>query len=216
MENTIGRPSRVATRIAAETAATRRRPDYTSEVSALIEAARKVIEATGTTAKARVADIVALAGLSNDAFYRHFSSKDALVAALIEDGAERVAAVIARRMAREPSVEGKLRAWVDGILAQADESPATSTLAVLANRSNLNSSIPAGDHAAKIPFAELLHEPFATLGSTVPELDAELVTHAVLGRLSGHLRARTRATTYEKARLTRFCLTTALDGRPSP
>ncbi|MBL7487269.1 TetR/AcrR family transcriptional regulator [Frankia sp. AgB1.9] len=208
MENAIGRPSRVAARIAAQTAAERRRPDYAGEVSALIEAGRKVIEATGTTAKARVADIVALAGLSNDAFYRHFPSKDALVAALIEDGAERVAVALDRRMAREPTVEGKIRVWVDGTLAQADESPAARTTAVLWNSSTLNSSIPTGDHAATAPFAELLHEPFATLGSATPELDAELVTHAVLGRLSGHLRAHTRATPEEKDRLLRFCLAT--------
>ena len=43
--------------------------------------------ARGTTSRPRVADIVAEAGLSNDAFYRHFASKDALVAALVEDGA---------------------------------------------------------------------------------------------------------------------------------
>lgn len=36
------------------------------------------------------ADIVAAAGLSNDTFYRHVSSKDALVAAILEDGAERL------------------------------------------------------------------------------------------------------------------------------
>ncbi|CUU60055.1 TetR family transcriptional regulator [Frankia sp. CcI49] len=213
MTNAIGRPSRVATRIAARTAAERRRPDYTAEVSALIDAARHIIETTGTAGKARVADIVAAAGLSNDAFYRHFPSKDALVAALIEDGAERVAAAIARRMAAEPSAEGRIRVWVEGTLAQTDASQAASTAAVLWNSSTLNSSIPTGDHAAKIPLARLLHEPFASLGSTTPELDAELVTHAVFGRVGGHLRAGTRVTPGEKERLLRFCLSTPLDGR---
>ncbi|WP_041254114.1 TetR/AcrR family transcriptional regulator [Frankia sp. EAN1pec] len=215
MENAIGPPSRVATRIAAQTAAGRRRPDYTHEVTELIEAARKVIDATGTAAKARVADIVAVAGLSNDAFYRHFPSKDALVAALIEDGVERVAAVLARRMAREPSAEGKIRCWLDGALSQADETQAASTSAVLSNSTNLNTGFPTGDHSAKRPLTELLHEPFTLLGSAAPELDAELVTHAVYGRVSGHLKAGTRPTPDEAERLLRFCVSTARDSAAS-
>ena len=92
-KNAISHPPRqqadVVSRIAAKTAARRRRPDYEAEVRTLLDAARKVMATTG---KARVADILAEAGLSNDAFYRHFRSKDALVAALTEEGTERVAA----------------------------------------------------------------------------------------------------------------------------
>ncbi|KPM56893.1 TetR family transcriptional regulator [Frankia sp. R43] len=214
MENAIASPSGVAARIAARTAAERRRPDYASEVTALIEAARKVIDASGTAAKARVADIVTVAGLSNDAFYRHFPSKDALVAALIEDGVERVAAALARRMAKEPTAEGRIRQWLDAALSQTDETQAASTSAILSNSANLNTGFPTGDHSAKRPLAELLHEPFAMLGSSTCELDAELVTHAVYGRVSGHLRAGTRPTPDEAERLLRFCVSTALDGRP--
>ena len=43
---------------------------------------------------------MAVSGLSNDAFYRHFPSKDALVAALLEDGAERLAGYVAHQMAQ--------------------------------------------------------------------------------------------------------------------
>ena len=38
----------------------------------------------------RVADIVTEAGISNEGFYRHFASKDALVAAILDDGTERL------------------------------------------------------------------------------------------------------------------------------
>jgi AcrR family transcriptional regulator len=209
MEHATASPSRVATRIAAQTAAVRHRPDYVGEVAALLDAARRVISATGTTAKARVADIVAEAGLSNDAFYRHFPSKDALVAALVEDGAERVAAAVGRGMAEEPSAEGRVRRWLESMLGLVDESKATSTLAVLWNSSNLNASIPTGDHAALAPLAALLHEPFRALGSARPELDAELVAHAVLGRVGRHLWARTHPTGDEADHLRRFCLSTA-------
>ena len=81
---------KVSARIAAQTMA-KRSPDYVVEVRRLLDAALVVIERNGTSARARVADIVATAGLSNDAFYRHFASKDALVAALVEDGAVRLA-----------------------------------------------------------------------------------------------------------------------------
>jgi AcrR family transcriptional regulator len=200
--------SRVVTRIATETA-TRRRPDYASEVRALLDAALIVIARRGTTSRARVADIVAEAGLSNEAFYRHFPSKDALVAALVEDGAERSAAAVGRRMAEEATPAGKVRRWVEGLMAHAKQSNADVTLAVLANSSTLNSSIPAGDPVARIPLAALLHEPLRELGSTTPELDAELLTHALLGRVAGHMWARTRPTDQEEAHLLDLCLVTA-------
>src|SRR6266704_2895492 len=98
MANTI--PSAtddIVERIAQETLA-RRGADYVGEVRRLLDAALDVMRERGTVSRARVADIVAAAGLSNDAFYRHFPSKDALVAALLEDGAERLASYVAHQM----------------------------------------------------------------------------------------------------------------------
>ncbi|HET9972881.1 MAG TPA: helix-turn-helix domain-containing protein [Streptosporangiaceae bacterium] len=69
----------------------KREAGYASEVRRLLDAALEVMRQGGTAARPRVADIVAAAGLSNDAFYRHFPSKDVLVAALLEDGAQRLA-----------------------------------------------------------------------------------------------------------------------------
>jgi len=199
--------SGVAARIAAQTAA--RRTNYASEVRALLDAALEVIAKNGTAAKARVADIVAVSGLSNDAFYRHFSSKDELVAALMEDGAERVAAAVGHQMEKESDPEAKVHRWLDGMLSQVAESHAASTVAVLANSSNFNTALPTGNHAAKTPLAKLLHEPFAIMGSPNPELVADLVTHAVLGRVSGHLWARTRPADDEVDDLFHFCIAAA-------
>jgi AcrR family transcriptional regulator len=42
-----------------------------------------VMRRCGTESRPRVADIVAAAGLSNDAFYRHFPSKDDLIVAAL-------------------------------------------------------------------------------------------------------------------------------------
>jgi AcrR family transcriptional regulator len=121
-----------------------------------------------------VADIVAAAGLSNDAFYRHFPSKDALVAALLEDGAQRLARYVAHQMSKEPSPEGQVRRWVEGVLSQTREEIAATTLAVLWNGGRIGESVASGRHSAAAPLATLLREPFAQLGSASPALDASL------------------------------------------
>jgi hypothetical protein len=56
------------------------------------------------------------------------------------------------------------------------------------------------------PLAGLLVEPLRALGSPTPELDAALVAHAVVGRLSDHLWRRTRPTPAERRRIHDFCL----------
>lgn len=206
MKKNATEPLSVAERIAQATASRVRRPDYADEVTRLLQAARKVIEANGTAASAKVADIVSVAGLSNDAFYRHFKSKDALVAALIEDGSERVAAAITERMAKEPSPEGQVRRWLEGMLSAAAAPHAQSTSAVLWNSSNHNAGIPTGSQVARRPLAVLLHEPFRTLGSADPERDAALVTHAIVGVVAEHLWAQTQPSRAENAHLLRFCL----------
>src|SRR3954464_11273722 len=108
----------VAQRIA-QRAMAKRGATYASEVRRLLDAGREVMRRCGTESRPRVADIVAEAGLSNDAFYRHFVSKDALVVAILEDGAARLRSYLEHQMGKEATAEGKVRRWVDGILAQA-------------------------------------------------------------------------------------------------
>jgi AcrR family transcriptional regulator len=111
-----GRAGDVASRIAQRSLA-KRGAGYTGEVRRLLDAALDVMKRRGTASRPRVADVVNAAGLSNDAFYRHFPSKDALVAALLEDGAERLYGYVAHQMAKEPAPEGKVRRWVQRITA---------------------------------------------------------------------------------------------------
>jgi AcrR family transcriptional regulator len=182
----------VATRIAQRTL-TRRGTDYAGEVRRLLDAALDVMRSRGTTSRPRVADIVAAAGLSNDAFYRHFPSKDALVAALLEDGTERLQSYLAHQMAKEATPERKVRSWVAGVLSQAaDEDIAVTTLAVLWNGGSVGEGLPSGRPSASRPLATLLREPFAQLGSADPDLDASLAAHAVVGTLSDWLWERAR------------------------
>jgi AcrR family transcriptional regulator len=211
-ENTIPPTKDVAARIAAGTLA-KRGPDYTNEVRRLLDAAFTVMSRHGTASRVRVADIVAAAGMSNDTFYRHFPSKDALVIALLEDGTERLARYLAHQMGKEESPRGKIRRWVEGVLAQTREQAAATTLAVLWNGSSVGDGMTAGRHNASVPLAALLHEPFAALGSLTPELDASLVTHATLGKVSDYLWAAQRPTREEIEHITNFCITAA---GPSP
>src|SRR5260370_11006206 len=61
-----------------------------TDVRALMDAGLALLRAEAPGRSPRVADIVAAAGLSNDAFYRYFASKDDLVAAIVEDGSRRL------------------------------------------------------------------------------------------------------------------------------
>ena len=201
-KNTIPQLEDVAERIAQQTLS-KRGAEYAGEVRRLLDAALEVIRRHGTSTHPRVADIVVAAGLSNDAFYRHFPSKDALVAALLEDGTKRLASYLDHQMAKESTPEAKVRRWVDGALSQARGEIAATTLAVLWNGGSVGAS---SRHNASEPLARLLHGPFAALGSPDPELDASLLAHATLGKVSEHLWAGTAPTRSEVDRITEFCL----------
>jgi AcrR family transcriptional regulator len=206
IENAISdQESGIADRIVRQTLA-KRQVEYAGEVRRLLDAALEVMARCGTQSRPRVADIVAEAGLSNEAFYRHFRSKDDLVTAILEDGAERLRGYLTHRMEREPKPEAQVRRWVEGVLAQADPDSATTTLAVLWNGSSAGGAMAAGRHFASAPLASLLVEPFAALGSSSPELDSALAAHATLGMLSDCLWRRDGATPVEVDRVTAFCL----------
>jgi AcrR family transcriptional regulator len=196
-------PSRIAQRTLAK-----READYASEVRRLLDAALEVMRRGGTTSRARVADIVAIAGLSNDAFYRHFKSKDALVAALLEDGAERLARYVEHQMAKEADPGKKVRRWVEGVLSQTRPEIAETTLAVLWNGGSVGERVD-NRHSATIPLGALLRKPFKDLGSHDPEMDASLAAHATVGKMSDYLWRRTTPTSEEVDRITEFCLRAA-------
>jgi AcrR family transcriptional regulator len=202
-------PSDIAARIALQTLS-RRGAGYADEVRRLLDAALDLMRRCGTTSRPRVADIVAEAGLSNDAFYRHFPSKDALVAAILEDGTERLLGYLAHQMAKEATPEGQVRRWVQGILAQAaDEQIAATTLAVLWNAGSVGQGLP----SASRPLGALLREPFAALGCADPDGDATFVAHAVVGMMSDHLWVRTRPTRAASEQMVERCLAVAGAGR---
>lgn len=176
---------------------------YAREVRRLLDAGLALMRERGTSSTPRVADIVAAAGLSNEAFYRHFASKDALVTAILEDGAERLRSYLDHQMAKEDTAAGKVRRWVEGVLDQAvDPEIAATTLAVLWNAGGASS----GQSAMTGALGSLLREPFAELGSRDPDLDARLAAHAVVGSLSWWLESGAAPTPAEVEHAVRFCL----------
>jgi AcrR family transcriptional regulator len=202
VQNTI--PSPVSS--AALEALARKEAAYAEEVRKLLDAGLDVMRRCGTTSRPRVADIIAAAGLSNDAFYRHFRSKDALVAALVADGALRLRSYLDHQMEKEPTPEAKVRRWVEGVMSQAEGEVAATTLAVLWNGDTVAAGSAPGRDAANAAPAGLLAEPFAALGSARPELDAALAAHAVFGRLAELLWQGTHADAAELDHLAAFCL----------
>ena len=194
----------VAARIARQTMAARV-PDYAGEVRRLLDAGREVMRRNGTGSRATVAEIVAEAGLSNEAFYRHFRSKDLLVSAILEDGTQRLRSYLAHQMAKGDDPADQVRRWVSGVLSQAvDTDVAATTLAVLWNAGGAGDRV--GSTAASAPLAELLVEPLAALGSEDARLHASFAGHAVVGVLSDHLWARTRPGRAEVQRIAAFVL----------
>lgn len=207
--NTVLRPQDeaddIAGRIARRTLA-RRGAGYTGEVRRLLDAGLAAMRRCGTQSRPRVSDIVATAGLSNDAFYRHFPSKDALVAAILEDGGVRLRGYLSHQMDKETTAEGKVKRWVGGVMSQAEPEIAATTLAVLWNGGSAGQGLAVGRHFASAPLAALLEEPFATLGSDDPALHASLAAHATLGRLSDCLWQHRSPTSAEVEGIADFCL----------
>lgn len=204
-ENPVTDVSDVASRIA-QRALAKRGASYADEVRRLLDAALELMRRQGTSARPRVSDIVAAAGLSNDAFYRHFPSKDALVAALLEDGTDRLRSYVAHQMTKAGDPAERVRAWVRAILSQANADIAATTRAVLWNAGVLTADLRSPSPSASARLAGLLEAPFAALGSDSPEFDASLAAYLTFGKLGDHVARRAEPTPEDIDRVTAFCL----------
>src|SRR5262245_65922641 len=112
-----GPPASAAER-AVERALDGRRAAYAGEVQRLLAATFVLIERTGEL-EPRVGDIVREAGLSNQAFYRHFPSKQALLVAVLDEGIRILASYLVHRMQAAASPTERVREWLRGLLEQA-------------------------------------------------------------------------------------------------
>jgi AcrR family transcriptional regulator len=120
MQNTV--PAQIPPGSIAERALHRsletRQSAYAGEVRRLIDAAFRVMRESGSL-DPRVEQIVRAAGLSNQAFYRHFRSKGELQLAVLDDGIRQLRDYLTQRMAAASTPEERVREWLRGMLAQA-------------------------------------------------------------------------------------------------
>ncbi|HEY4376786.1 MAG TPA: TetR/AcrR family transcriptional regulator [Acidimicrobiales bacterium] len=156
----------------------------TDEAELLLAAALEVMVDLGLERRATVADIVRKAGLSNQAFYRHFVSKDDLVAALVDAGARRLVSYLDHHMAVADEPAAKVQAWTRGVLSQAaDPEVAAPTKAVAWNRNPIASDAAADAQRAESMIWVLLEEPLRAMGRPDPASEAYLVGRLVFAVL---------------------------------
>jgi AcrR family transcriptional regulator len=183
------------------------------EAEQLLAAGLAVMTRLGRDRRATVAEIVREAGLSNQAFYRHFASKDDLVAALVDAGARRLVGYVARHMKPVGDPAEQVRVWVRRVLSQAtDPGIAEATRAVQWNRSVLAQNAEAAASRAERGVWALLVEPLRALGRPAPEADAYFVGKLVFAVLVELLFSDEPVPLDDLDQLEAFCFTAVRPG----
>jgi AcrR family transcriptional regulator len=213
MSASAARPSRLVDR-AVQRSLAGRAEAYADEVRRLLEATYRVVERAGSL-DPTVRDILAESGLSRQAFYRHFQSKDELLVALLDDGRQQIADYLRRRMDKADTVAAQMRAWVEGVLAQAaDPEAADRTRPFLANLDRLAAAFPEEQRASAAAMIAPLEKALAAAGVTDAEQRAHLVYLLAVAAMHEHIRDRTKPARRDVDRLVEFCLAgLGIDGR---
>jgi AcrR family transcriptional regulator len=183
---------------------------YVQEVQRIVDATYRVIARTGSF-DPKLRDILQECGLSTQAFYKHFRSKDELMLVVLDDGRRQLVGYLSHRMEKTESAAGKIRAWVEGVLAQAaDADVAARTRPFLAHQDRLAEQFPAEQQQSVDLLIELLRDSISALPGSRSRLsthrDAEAVYQLTFGTLHWHLSRGTRPTTGEINHLVQFSL----------
>jgi AcrR family transcriptional regulator len=200
---------------------TTRMDAYAAEVERLLRAGYAVMSQT-QSASPRVSDIVRESGLSNQAFYRHFRSRDELLLALLSSGRHSLVEYVRHLMEKERSPAGQVRRWIEGILAQAaDARAAEATRPFARNRLYLASQFPDEVHRADEDLRALVR-PALSLGKTTgewPAVHADRDSHAlyqlVMGTMQAWLLAETTPTPADISHIVQFALAGLDRNKPS-
>jgi len=184
-----------------------RRSQYADEIQRVLEATYDLIESSGNVDPS-LREILAATSLSTQAFYRYFQSKDELLLLLLDDGRRRLVSSLERRMQRATTPEARVRAWIEGVLAQAaDPRAAGRTKPFVTGQDRLAEAFPREQQASVDLLVDLLAGAIVGLhGAASARDDAVVVYRAVFGALRDHLIHGTRPTTAETDHLVQFCL----------
>ena len=189
-----------------------RRAEYGTEMRRIVDATFALIERSGSLDPS-MREILAEIGLSTQAFYRYFSSKDELMLALLDDGRRRLVDTLERRMARATEPAGQVRAWIEGVLAQAANATAAArTRPWVLSEQRLAELFPQEQQASVELLVGLLHEPIARLQGAKRKKAGQaadlagMVYQLTFAALRTHLVAGTRPDARESEALVGFCL----------
>jgi AcrR family transcriptional regulator len=192
-----------------------RQLEYAREMERILEATYRVIERTGTVDPS-LRDVLRETGLSTQAFYRYFQSKDELLLLLLDDGRRRLVGYLEHQMQKEQTPERAVAAWVRGVLAQAsDPGAASRTRPFLANQDRLAEAFPQEQRASVDLLIDLLYRALEEINGNVRgrkarraevRRDAEAIYYMVFGLLHRHVVERTVPTGGEVDHLVGFVL----------
>jgi AcrR family transcriptional regulator len=188
-----------------------RRAEYGAEMRRIVDTTFSLIERTGSLDPS-MREILAETGLSTQAFYRYFSSKDELMLALLDDGRRRLVETLQRRMGRSEDPRAQVRAWIEGVVAQASNAAAAArTRPWVLSEQRLAELFPQEQEASVELLVGLLRDPIAHLGGTtkrrkVGDTAAALIYQLTFAVLRAHLVAGTKPDSTENAALVSFCL----------
>jgi AcrR family transcriptional regulator len=184
---------------------------YAKEMRRIVEATYELIEETGNV-EPSLRDILGHAGISTQGFYRYFRSKDELMLVLLDDGRRRLVEYLAHRMEGADDRAGAVRAWIEGVLAQAANPRAASrTRPFAAGQERLSELFPEEQHESIGLLVDQLSEALSALdpGTASPEdvrSDAEAIYRLVFATLHDHLILRSRPSPSEIEHTVQFCL----------
>jgi AcrR family transcriptional regulator len=188
-----------------------RRAEYGAEMRRIVDTTFALIERTGSL-DPPMREILAETGLSTQAFYRYFSSKDELMLALLDEGRRRLVDSLQRRMARAAKPPDQVQAWIEGVLAQASNAAvAARTRPWALSEQRLAELFPREHEASVELLIDLLREPIARLQgrgkkAAAGQDAATLVYQLTFAILRDHLVARTKPDARESDALVAFCL----------
>jgi len=187
-----------------------REAEYAQEMHRIMEATYELIEQTGSL-EPSLRDILEHTGLSTQGFYRYFRSKDELMLVLLDDGRRRLVDYLSNRMQAASSPPARVRAWIEGVLAQASNPrAATRTRPFVANEDRLSELFPDEQRESIDLLVDLLADALSAVHPATSKSwthrDAVAIYHLVFGTLHSHLILRTRPSPSEIEHLVRFAL----------
>lgn len=178
---------------------------YADEVRRLVEAGYSVMRRTGGV-DPRVGDIVREAGLSNQAFYRHFRSKDELLLAVLDDGQRRLVGYLEHRLAGVDGADEQVRAWIEGVMEQArNRDAAENTRPFALGGARLADRFPEEIHHSRELVLAPLRAAVAASGGD-PRRDADAIYELVMGTMNEALVQRVTPSDEDVAHLVEFAL----------